>query len=141
MQPVIQEDRTGCALASVAALACTSYSDAKRAATDLGISVDDPSLWSATAQVRKLLRHFNLAAPPREQAFHSWKQLPERALLAIKWHREKNGPAWHWVVFVREGGESYVLDPKKTLRTNRRKDFGRMRPKWFIAVTAPSPRI
>ena len=28
----------------------------------------------------------------------------------------------------------YVLDSKKTLRKNRRTDFGRMKPKWFIPV-------
>jgi hypothetical protein len=38
------------------------------------------------------------------------------------------------VVFVREGGDAFVLDSKKALRTNRRTDFGRMKPKWFIPV-------
>jgi hypothetical protein len=60
--------------------------------------------------------------------------LPNQALLAIKWHVEKTGPAWHWVVFVREGPRAYVLDPKKALRANQRTDFGRMKPKWYIEI-------
>lgn len=83
--------------------------------------------------MRRLLARYRLAAG-REKDFVSWETLPDRALLAIKWHREKTGPAWHWVVFVREGSDRYVLDPKKALRTNRRTDFGRMKPKWFIRV-------
>jgi len=35
---------------------------------------------------------------------------------------------------VREAGECYVLDSKKALKHNRRQDFGRMKPKWFIAI-------
>ncbi len=55
--------------------------------------------------------------------------------LAIRWHREKTGPAWHWVVFVRDVSGDYVLDPKRALRTHRRTDFGRMKPKWFIRIS------
>lgn len=134
IQAVVQQDRTGCAIASVAALARIGYTDAKRVATRLGISVEDPSLWSSTTHVQRLLTEFKIKAAPRERSFRSWKQLPDRALLAIKWHQEKTGPAWHWTVFVRDGSDSYVLDPKKALRTNCRRDFGRMKPKWFIEI-------
>jgi hypothetical protein len=61
--------------------------------------------------------------------------LPARALLAIKWHREKGRPYWHWVVFVRERGRAYVLDSGVALKRHVRTDFGRMKPKWFLAVT------
>ena len=84
--------------------------------------------------MRKLLRRFGRCAGPREIPFRSWKALPNLALLSIKWHREQGRPYWHWVVFVREGDEAYVLDSKRALRTHRRTDFGRMKPKWFIPV-------
>jgi hypothetical protein len=29
-----------------------------------------------------------------------------------------------------------VLDPKKALRTNTRRDFGRMKPNWFMEIYA-----
>ncbi len=136
MKPVVQEDPTGCAIASVAALAGRSYADVKSVAGELGIAVDDPRLWSSAQPMRQLLARFALRAGKAEEAFAGWPRLPSRALLAIKWHRERRGPAWHWVVFVRDAAGSYVLDPKRALRTNRRTDFGRMKPKWFIRLPA-----
>ena len=137
MTPVVQRDRTGCALASVAALTRQSYAAVKREAASLGIAVTDPRLWGGTAYIRRLLRHFRVPAGAQKN-FTSWEALPDCALLAIKWHRERNGPAWHWVVFVREASDACVLDPKQGLRSNRRTDFGRIKPKWFIRVR-PNP--
>jgi hypothetical protein len=61
--------------------------------------------------------------------------LPDLALLAIKWRRVRGRAFWHWVVFWRGPEGPVVLDPKRGLRTNTRTDFGRIRPKWFLAVT------
>jgi len=134
MNAVIQEDRRGCGIASVAAITNQKYAVVKKTAAQLGISVDDPKLWSDPQPVRKLLSSFGIAVGQREEPFRSWAHLPAQALLAIKWHREKVGPAWHWVVFARHESGSVVLDPKKGLRTNRRTDFGRIKPKWFIRI-------
>ncbi len=135
LKPVIQQDRTGCAIASVAALTGQSYATVKRSATALGLSVADSRLWTATTPMRTLLASQGLRAGRKEEPFVSWEKLPSRALLAIKWHVEPTGPAWHWVVFVREpDGTSCVLDSKRALRTHRRTDFGRIKPKWFIRL-------
>lgn len=134
MKPVIQQEATGCAIASAAALAGISYPAAKKVANGLGISARDPSLWSDTAHVRRLLKALGLGTAKTEQPFRGWHLLPDRALLAIKWHREKGIPYWHWAVFVRENGEEFVLDSKKGLAKNKRTDFGRMKPKWFIEI-------
>lgn len=134
MKPVVQRDRTGCGIASVAALAGVSYAQAKRAANQLGISAEDPRLWSETQPVRDLLKHFRLRGASGEIPFVSWAALPEVALLAIKWHREKGRGFWHWVVFWRSPGGPVVLDSKQALRRHVRRDFGRMKPKWWIAV-------
>ena len=136
MQPVVQQERTGCGIASVAALAGVSYTRAKAHANKLGIFAEDRALWSDTNYVRTLLAKFELSVSKTEQKFVSWHDLPDLALLAIKWHREQGKPFWHWVVFVREKKSSYVLDPKKALKKNKRTDFGRMKPKWFIEVYA-----
>ena len=133
MKPVVQQDRTGCGIACVAALAGQAYAAVKHEARKLGIEVTDPQLWSDTKHMQQLLARFDLSAG-KQVAFSSWDALPECALLAIKWHRETHGTAWHWVVFTRDASGSSVLDPKKALRTNRRTDFGRMKPKWFIRV-------
>ena len=135
MKPVIQEEKTGCAIASSAAIAGVSYSKAKRIANDLGIYADDSTLWSDTRPIRAILKELGIRASASETPFKDWASLPDRALLAIKWHREEGKPYWHWVVFVRERGKEYVLDSKNTLKDNIRTDFGRMKPKWFIKIT------
>lgn len=68
-------------------------------------------------------------------ALASWERLPDKALLAIKWRMESGKPFWHWVLFIGEGGQDKVLDSKKSLRSNVRRDFGRMKPKWYIEIT------
>jgi len=134
MKPVVQLETSGCGIASAAAITGVSYPKMKSVANGLGIFAEDQKLWSNTSYVRRLLKHFGFRTGSREVPFRSWEALPPFALLSIKWHREKGTPCWHWVVFVREKGNSYVLDPKRKLKTHRRTDFGRMKPKWYIPV-------
>ena len=134
MKPVVQRERTGCGIASVATLAGISYARARRAANRLGIFAEDPRLWSETRQVRDLLKHFHIRAARKETPFVSWGLLPEVALLAIKWHREQETAYWHWVVFWRSPGGPVVFDSKQALRRHIRTDFGRMKPKWWIKI-------
>lgn len=135
MEPVIQEEVTGCGIAASAAIAGVTYAEAKKRANALGIYAADKTLWSDTEYVRTLLREFGISVSPKETPFESWERLPDKALMAIKWHTEQGKPFWHWVVFVREGGKEMVLDSKKTLKSNIRRDFGRIKPKWYIGVT------
>ncbi len=118
----------------MAALAGVPYPQAKNVAAQLGIHVTHSRLWSDTAFIQILLRHYGIEADPHEQAFHSWASLPPLALLAIKWHRREDQAFWHWVVFHREREKAVVLDPKQGLHTNVRTDFGRMKPQWFITI-------
>lgn len=138
MKPVIQQHPSGCAIASVAALAACSYEQASAAAKSLGIEASNKNLWSSTKPMRQLLQYLGFEAGPK-QAFFDWASLPDCALLAIKW-REVNGTAyWHWVVFYRdsESPKGAVLDSKASLKNHRRFDFGRIKPKWFITVAKP----
>ena len=134
IRPVLQEETTGCAIASAAAIAGVSYASAKKAANHLGIFAEDARLWSETAHMRRLLDHCGFRAVTGEIPFRSWNALPDLALLAIKWHVEKKRPFWHWVIFARDANGAYVFDSKKSLRRHRRTDFGRMKPRWFIGV-------
>lgn len=139
MKPVIQLEETGCGIASVAALAGVSYTTANRVANSMGISATDSRLWSETTYVCRLLRYYRLHSSASPTPFVSWEALPNRALLAIKWHREGRRAFWHWVVFVRESGGTAVLDSKKMLKHHVRKDLWRMKPKWFIEVHESHP--
>lgn len=134
MKPVVQRERTGCGIASVAALAGVSYAQTKRAADRLGISAEDSRLWSDTQPVRRLLAGYRIRASRGERPFISWAALPDVALLAIKWHREQGRAFWHWVVFLRGPRGPVVLDSKQALRRHTRTDFGRMTPKWWIEI-------
>lgn len=135
MKPVVQEERTGCGIASVAAIAGLSYARAKAMAASLGISAQDRRLWSETAHVRRLLAQFGIRTAWGTRPFRTWSDLPDCALLAIKWHLEGGRPYWHWVVFVRKKDRRYVLDSKAALKTHVRTDFRRMKPAWFLPVT------
>lgn len=134
MKPVIQQESTGCGIACVSAIVGLSYKKTRSIAGSLGIFADDDRLWSDTAYVRTLLNHFGYGAGARPLPFRAWPSLPDVALLALKWHLERGKPHWHWAVFVREHGQACVLDSKRGLRTNRRTDFGRMKPKWYLPV-------
>jgi ABC-type bacteriocin/lantibiotic exporter with double-glycine peptidase domain len=135
-EPIVQQDRTGCGIACAAMLAGVSYAEAKAAAVRLGIAVEDSRLWSDTSPLRRLLETYGIALSSTPKAFSTWDALPDRALLAIKWHLERGVPHWHWVVFERQEARPCVLDPKRDLRQHRRTDFGRMKPKWWLEVLA-----
>ena len=134
MKPVKQEEKTGCGIACFATLAGIDYLTAKNLANKRGIFAEDPKLWSDTDSIRKLCASLNIKISKAHKQFQSWDMLPDLALLAIKWHKEKGIAFWHWSVFVREQKKSYVLDPNMNLKANRRTDFGRIKPKWFMEV-------
>ena len=92
MKPVVQLERTGCGIASVAALAGVSYRQAQRTANRLGIFAEDSRLWSETQSVRRLLKQYRLRGSGKEIPFVSWSALPDLALLAVKWHCEGSRP-------------------------------------------------
>jgi ABC-type bacteriocin/lantibiotic exporter with double-glycine peptidase domain len=132
---VIQQEETGCGLASVAMLAGRSYQDVKKQANSLGIYAEDKSLWSNTAYVRRLLKCYGINALTVETPFKSWESLPNCALLAIKYHEEGGQFFWHWTVFERDDKGPVVLDPAAYLENNYRREFSDIQPKWFIEIT------
>lgn len=135
MKPVIQLERTGCGIVAVAALAGVSYRETQCMANRLGIFAGDSMLWSETDYVRRLLKEYGIRSASTEVPFTSWGALPDLALLAVKWHKERDRSFWHWVVFLRGPRGPVVLDSKRVRRRHVRTDFGRMKPKWFISVS------
>ena len=135
MKTVVQLERTGCGIANVAALAGVSYRQAQRVANRLGIFADDSRLWPETHYVRRLLKEYGIRSASTEVPFTSWEALPDLALLAVKWHKERDRTFWHWVVFWRGPCGPVVLDSKRALRRHVRIDFGRMKVKWFSPVS------
>lgn len=136
--PVIQEETTGCGIASAANILGKSYSDMKAIANKMGIYADDKSLWSDTLYVRRLLSQEGVKTSNIETPFTSWDDLPDLALLSIKHHQQDGKNFWHWVMFKRVDGQAFVLDSASYLPSNIRTDFEAMNPKWFIEIETSS---
>ena len=134
LTPVVQEEKTGCGIASVANILGKSYQQMKVIASLMDIYAEDKSLWSDTEYVRRLLTNAGISISPKEMSFDSWDKLPDTALLAIKPHCIDGINYWHWVVFKHIDGQPVVLDSASYLPCNLRTDFDAMQPKWFIAV-------
>ena len=132
--PVIQEESTGCGIASVANILGKTYSEMKVIANGMNIHASDESLWSDTQYVRRMLSNAGVKTSKSEVPFESWQALPDLALLSIKHHQEEGKDFWHWVVFKRIDGQPFVLDSASYLPSNIRQDFEAMQPKWFIEV-------
>lgn len=134
LKPVIQEETSGCGIASVANILGKTYSEMKATANAMGIYAEDESLWSDTQYVRRMLTHAGVETSAGEILFESWDALPDLALLSIKHHQENGRKFWHWVVFKRIEDRDFVLDSASYLPSNIRTDFSEMQPKWFIVV-------
>lgn len=134
LKPVVQEETTGCGIASAANVLGKTYSEMKSVANAMGIHASDESLWSDTRYVRRILSGAGVEISPDETPFESWNALPDLALLSIKHHRKGGRNFWHWVVFKRIDGQPFVLDSASYLPSNLRTDFYAMQPKWFIEV-------
>lgn len=134
MKPVVQEETTGCGIASVANILGKTYSEMKEIANSMGIYASDKSLWSDTQYVRRMLSASGIETSSYEVPFVAWDMLPDVALLSIKNHQEDGKNYWHWVVFKRIENKPVVLDSASYLPSNTRTDFDEMHPKWFIEV-------
>lgn len=134
LKPVVQEETTGCGIASVANILGKTYPQMKAIANNMGVYATDKSLWSDTQYVRRMLSSAGVKTSSEEIPFKSWETLPDLALLSIKYHQEEGCDFWHWVVFKRLDGQPLVLDSASYLPSNIRQDFDMMQPKWFIEV-------
>ncbi|WP_445360967.1 hypothetical protein ACJJIL_00925 [Microbulbifer sp. EKSA005] len=134
LEPIIQEETTGCGIASAANILGKSYAEMKAIANNMGIHASDESLWSDNQYVRRMLASQGVNTSDHETSFTSWSELPDVALLSIKHYQEAGKNFWHWVVFKRINGQEFVLDSASYLPSNLRQDFEAMQPKWFIEV-------
>lgn len=134
LEPVVQEETSGCGIAAVANILGKTYAEMKAIANAMGIHAADESLWSDTQYVRRMLSSAGVQTSTDELPFASWDALPDVVLLSIKHHQEEGRNFWHWVVFKRIDGRPLVLDSASYLPSNIREDFHAMQPKWFIEV-------
>src|SRR5690554_7126162 len=79
LKPVVQEETTGCGIASVANILGKTYSEMKAVANAMGIHASDKSLWSDTQYVRRMLSSAGVKTSADEAPFESWEALPNLA--------------------------------------------------------------
>lgn len=132
MKRIKQEHYSGCGLACVAMIVGKKYSTIRKTAHDLLNMADDHDLYTNSTHLIQLLSHFEIETSQKKIPFTSWEKLPEKAIVAINHNKESD--IWHWVVFQKNQHGTWVLDPKPTIKSDRRTDFNRMKPKWYIAV-------
>ena len=123
MKPVVQLERTGCGIASVAALAGVSYRQAQRVA--IGSAFSPIMLWSETgsqAATEYGIRSARIEMP-------SLHGRPCRILPCSPSNGTEKGCLFGWCF-----GEDWAcrLD---AIRRHVRTDFGRINPKWCISVS------
>ena len=132
---VVQKDSTGCGIACAAMLSGTTYRRAKLLAIDLGIASDRPPYYTSSRDLSLLLRKLGLE-PSRGRRLSRWESLQCLSVVGINHNDETD--TWHWVVYVPTANGGYVLDPKKSIKSARRVDFGRMTPRSYIPVLRPN---
>jgi len=113
-------------------IASVSYSDVKKAAKDELGYTDDDYFYTGTKELRHLAANYGIELGKRRRPFKSFDFLPETSILAINYKEKEE--TWHWVVYRNTGANRFVYDPKRSIKTNKRTDFNRMRPKWHIPV-------
>ena len=133
MRRILQGDSTGCGLACIAMLADCSYKKVKKKAVQKLNFSNKRKLYTGTRHLKILGKCFGInIAGSRRRPFKNWDALPDTAIISI--NPNLNHTSWHWVVFSRTNGASFVLDPKQSIKSNKRTDFGRMRPSGYLPV-------
>lgn len=135
MRRIKQLDATGCGIACAAMIAGVSYKRARKRAIELGIVGDRPPHYTTSGDVRRLLIDLGASAARGRRLTH-WESVSGLSIVGINYSKEFD--AWHWVVYVPSKRGSYVLDPRAAVKSCRRYDFLRMRPRSFMPV-ARSP--
>lgn len=133
MRRVKQKDSNGCGLACIAMLANKTYKEVRKiAVTKVGLG--DGGFYTGTKELRALSDHYGIVLGKRRRPFKSFAALPETAILAINYKKAED--RWHWVVYRRSPKDEFIYDPKKTIKSNKRRDFGRIKEKakWFLPV-------
>ena len=113
-------------------LANVSYELVRSIAVDNLDYKSNGTFYTDTKQLYILGQYFNIKLSKRKIPFRNFESLPHTAILATNY--DKNDDIWHWVIFKRTSKEQFVYDPKKSIKSNKRKDFNRIKAKWYLPV-------
>lgn len=130
MKRIIQEDGSGCGLACVAMVAGVTYAEARVFAVDyLDFDPLGP-FYTEIIDLRYMLSEYGYGLS-RYTPFKAYEYISPLAILEI----ERSGNHNHWVLYVKCGLDRYILDPAQGVKSERRRDWHRMRPVSYANVT------
>ena len=133
MRRIKQGDTTGCGLACIAILAGHSYQTVKKKAIEKLNFTNNGEFYTTTRHLKALGLIFNVTIiGHRRRKFKGWDELPDMAIVSINPNHKNT--SWHWVVFCKSHDASFVFDPKKSTKSNKRTDFGRMNPSGYLPI-------
>jgi ABC-type bacteriocin/lantibiotic exporter with double-glycine peptidase domain len=130
MRRIVQQTGTSCGVACVAMLARISYREAFRT----GIACFDTDHWSGTHrtdtwELREMLAALGWKLG-RKVSATDWAMVPAGCLVAVQL---KKGD-WHWVVSSVDSKGAFFFDPRKSVKTQRRRDFQKVSVAWYHYV-------
>ena len=128
---IIQDDATGCGLACVAMIVGATYAEVKKVALDNGILEEKRTFYTISRDLISLLNYFNFKAEIGREVSH-WSSIQSLSIVAINFRESSN--SWHWVVYVPDENQGYVLDPHKKIKKEQRRDLSRMRLRSYIPI-------
>lgn len=135
LRRIIQQTGLSCGVAAVAMLARIGYRDAFRVGTELwGKAYWEESHRTNASELREMLAALGWRLG-RMVKRRTWRKVPPGALVAVQRKRKTSGDEWHWVVSAEDDTGAYFLDPRKSVKTLRRRDFKNARPSWYHRVT------
>ena len=110
-----------------------SYQDAFR----VGLELWDKEDWEGShrtdsAELRKMLAALGWRLG-RMVKCRTWRRAPPSALVAVQ--RKLPKDEWHWVVSDEDEEGLFFLDPRKSVKSTRRRNFDRARPSGYHRVT------
>ncbi|BBD08494.1 cysteine peptidase family C39 domain-containing protein [Desulfovibrio ferrophilus] len=134
---IIQSDVNGCGLACVAMVTNHTYAEVRKKAFEKLTGLAKNGYLTTSRDVKSLLNIFGFEGSRLIRfSFKNISKIPDLCLFKINRHFDAEGVEyWHWVVFVRDDREMYILDPKKSIRTNKRKDWGRMNVVSYMSIS------
>lgn len=122
---------TSCGVACVAMLARLSYRDAFRVGTELWTRQSwEGNYRTDAAELRAMLAEVGWRLG-RKVRCKTWRKIPSGALVAV--HKKRNN-GWHWVVSDSDDEGPFFYDPRKSVKTCRRRDFQSVPPAWYHRV-------
>jgi ABC-type bacteriocin/lantibiotic exporter with double-glycine peptidase domain len=128
---LVKQRRTvDCGVACVAMVSGYSYATAKAAIAE---DDDSRSLRTDNANLRGALARLGVKVGSRAIPRSTFAGLNRRSIVAINYDRKRN--TWHWVVFEPDPKGGFVLDPRPTVKRNKRRDLHNLKIEWYLPLT------